>query len=213
MSKITVTKQYKPEIPENEEDLVSGKFCITNEIPWFTPGAIMHLDRVLTKDDVVLEIGAGGSTLFFGRRCKKVIAIESNMKWAQELNMMLAGEKNSDMDIRLIAVNSIPELHARIKELDLSEVTVISVDPQGDMNRSLILMTIFEKGVSKNLRMVVLDNYGHKGIFPYHHEVARYKFNSVLWNIYDYDHPRWAGNGTRIIVKPIWEKQTSEVNS
>lgn len=55
----------KIEIPEN---YWFGDKCVENRIPWMVPAAIYALDRFITKEDTVLEIGSGGSTLFFSDR-------------------------------------------------------------------------------------------------------------------------------------------------
>ena len=65
-----------------EDELVEGKHCLDLEIPWMVPEAVYKLDEVLKKTDRVVEIGAGGSTLFFLSRCESVLAIESSQEWA-----------------------------------------------------------------------------------------------------------------------------------
>jgi len=58
-----------------------GTRCLEYEIPWQIPSSIFHLDILLKKDYNVLEIGSGGSTLFFMNRCKGIISLETDSNW------------------------------------------------------------------------------------------------------------------------------------
>ncbi len=49
--------------------------------PWLTQEAVRFLDQYLSKDDAVLEFGSGRSTLYFARRCKRVVSFENDRAW------------------------------------------------------------------------------------------------------------------------------------
>ena len=69
-------------IPDN---YVSGGFAMEYEVPWMTPGAVKRLDELVKPTDNVIEVGTGGSTLFFARRAQSVIGIEPNLEWADSV--------------------------------------------------------------------------------------------------------------------------------
>jgi hypothetical protein len=51
------------------------------ELPWLGYRAINRLDELLQPDWKMLEFGSGLSTIWFAKRCKLVVSIESNKKW------------------------------------------------------------------------------------------------------------------------------------
>jgi hypothetical protein len=160
-------------------------------------GAIHKLDETLTKEDVVLEIGCGGSTLFYGSRCAGVSVIETSPEWGMKV-VASVREKG----LTNVVYNMIEEEEYIVKLIETSDtsgITVFSVDPQGGYNRSKILNAFLNKGISSNLRMIILDNYAHPGEFPLHHDEILYLGEG--WEHFDYNHDRWAGSGTRIYLK------------
>lgn len=185
-----IYRMTKPPITiPDEETLIKGDACLYLQIPWQTPDSIFFLDSQLTKDDVVVEIGAGGSTLFLAHRCKTVWCIETNESRA---NKVLKDLERNDLDNVTIMVVERNDVINWAESL-ATKATVISVDPQGDHNRSAILNQLLRG----NPRMIVLDNYAHEGIFPDHYN----KDWSVHYNVFDFNHPRWAGAGTRILIR------------
>ncbi|NBV05988.1 MAG: class I SAM-dependent methyltransferase [Proteobacteria bacterium] len=50
-------------------------------VPWMTYPMIEFLKNNLNKNHEVFEFGCGASTLFFAKRVKKVIGIETNARW------------------------------------------------------------------------------------------------------------------------------------
>jgi len=184
-------------IPEGE-DLVNGSKCLEYEIPWMTPGSIHKLNESLNENDIVLEIGTGGSTLFFAQRCKKVIAIETQNSWASTIRAKIS-EKEL-LNIIYVVLPTEKDICDFITDLNTDDVTVISVDPEGDgFDRSKILNALLDKGISENLRMIVLDNYSHERLFTLHHDKNVMDYPN--WESFSYDHERWAGSGTRIYLK------------
>jgi hypothetical protein len=59
-------------------------------LPWLTYPAIAWLRSRKHRINSVLEFGAGGSTLWFARMGSRVVAIEHNRGWAEELEAMLS---------------------------------------------------------------------------------------------------------------------------
>lgn len=54
--------------------------------PWLTRDAILFLEELLDGTQRVLEYGSGGSTLWYGRRAKRVESIEHDNTWASTVS-------------------------------------------------------------------------------------------------------------------------------
>lgn len=174
-------------------DLVEGHEYLDCELPWITKEAVVKLDEELDDSDNVLEFGSGGSTIFFAKRCARVTSIETSSEWLVKTRAKLTeqGLENVKLILKFdenTVVESVWEYGAR-------NITVVSIDTQGGIDRSRILRTVLKRTLP-NLRMIILDNYGHEGLFPEH-------YDKVLegWDAFTYSHERWAGNGTRIYIK------------
>lgn len=63
-------------------------------IPWFNYASIEYLKKIIKNDDVVFEFGCGSSTLFFYKKIKKIIAIETNKFWFDYItNIIINNDK------------------------------------------------------------------------------------------------------------------------
>lgn len=51
------------------------------EAPWLVYDAIHELSRRIKSDWHVFEYGSGGSTLYFARRCARLISVEHDPRW------------------------------------------------------------------------------------------------------------------------------------
>ena len=71
-------------------DIWCNKELLSLGCPWLTPGCIRRLEELLRPYHVVLEMGSGGSTVFFSKRTKKVISIEPNKDWFQKVSSELS---------------------------------------------------------------------------------------------------------------------------
>lgn len=64
-----------------------------DEKPWVTFAAQKWLYRNVHSEMQIFEYGSGGSTLFFSRRAKKVVSIESDRNFHQTLSKLLNDKK------------------------------------------------------------------------------------------------------------------------
>ena len=60
-----------------------------NFVPWMTYPAIEFLKNNLKPEDEIFEFGCGASTLFFSKRVKKVVGLETNPRWLGIINEKL----------------------------------------------------------------------------------------------------------------------------
>lgn len=178
-------------MPERE-DYAAGRGTLEIGYPWITTGAIMALEMILDRKWSVLEIGMGGSTIFYGRRCGTVISLETNKDWfdrtrqkVNELNLhnccsfLMGGTEeivnyfkgNSDGSYDLVAVDPDPVVADR---LTVAMAALPKIKPGG---------------------WLLLDNY-LAGTFK--------DFQCPEgWRTFTYDDFDWSGNGTRLYRKPL----------
>jgi hypothetical protein len=180
-----------------DEEFVQGNHCLELEIPWMTEGAINKLDEILNENDTVLEYGSGGSTLFFARRCKKVLSYDTSLDWHALVQKEIENRNIENVWSYYIAQED--ALCPPFKKGDMDVFTVLSVDTQGGINRSKILNHFIKNNREPNLRILILDNYGHEGLFPDHWD--KDNFMGDDWEVFTCNHHRWAGFGTRIYIK------------
>lgn len=185
-------------IPEGE-DLINGSKCLEYGVPWMVPGAILKLDEILTKEDTVFEVGCGGSTLFFTKRCAAVFGIESNPEWLKTVEAKVV-ELEHKKEVSLIQRSSESEMCQFFSNCVWLNpyITFISIDPEGNFNRSNILQSYLINRSNNQLKGIILDNYAHEGLFPDHYNKD---WTQEGWDVFDYNHDRWSGSGTRILVK------------
>lgn len=180
-----------------QPDYWTGTECLKNGVPWQVPSSIYKEDENCRSSDLVLEFGTGGSTVFFAKRCKHVISIETNPDWALAVDSYL---KKLGLDnVEIICMKTQSEIEDFIKQIDTYAVNILSVDTVHGYNRSAFLNRFLEKGISNNLHMIVLDNYGAPELFPDHYN--REISNLLKWSVFIYNDSHWCGNGTKIYVK------------
>jgi len=84
-------------------DSLNGKHTpLEDELPWMTYRAIDWLSHHLTHDMILFEWGSGGSTTFFSRRVKRVITIEHDPIWYQEVVNALEKRGYKNISLRLV---------------------------------------------------------------------------------------------------------------
>jgi hypothetical protein len=180
-----------------QSDYWTGSQCLTNGVPWQVPDSIYKEAENCHLDDLVLEFGAGGSTVFFARRCKHVISIETDPYWAFVVSSHL---KKIGLDnVNIVCMRTQSEIEKFIQQFDTYAVNILSVDTTHGYNRSAFVDRFFEKGISENLRMIVLDNYAAPELFQSHYNKEVVDLDH--WSVFKYDDIRWTGNGTKIYLK------------
>lgn len=180
------------------EDYFEGHSCLAYQIPWQTPESIFKEAQNITSDDVALEIGAGGSTLFLARRCKRVLSIETNEEWRKKVWDACCENNLLNVQSHLLTTEEL--ICLQIRAVATQPITILSIDTQGGFNRSRFLQEFLLNAGSKNLKMIILDNYSHPELFPDHFDKNIFQ-GDPEWEMFDYNHDRWAGSGTRIYLK------------
>lgn len=186
-------------IPDWYNDLAPGDSTMELEIPWLTRGAIYRLNELLDGTERVLEFGAGGSTLFFARRCKSVISFEGNPQWFAKVRKEL--ELKDIQNVTAKQFNNIDELAQEIGRLKNGNYNCTLIDSGKGIVRDHVLQLCLDK-MDRKRSILVLDNHASSALFPQASKMSVGEFISHYldsgWKGEEYRQRRWGGKGTRI---------------
>lgn len=117
----------------------------TQAIPWYTYPAIEYLNQLDFSDKEVFEYGSGNSTIFWSKIAKKVISIENNQAWYE--NVINRAGKSAE--IKLIVNDD-----AYIQEiLNYESFDIIVIDGSYRLECARIAIGKLKPG-----GMIILDN-------------------------------------------------------
>src|SRR5690554_7836675 len=103
-------------------DKRSGDTTLSRELPWMTYDAIDFLSSIAAPDHEVFEWGSGGSTLFFARRCDRVISVEHDKKWNNFLK-----EKLLDLSINNVEYLEIPGVEVKVGKGGVNGIPIVLI--------------------------------------------------------------------------------------
>lgn len=193
MIKLRIPKNYAS--PEDEG--------IRLESPWIVPESALFLANQLKGTELVFDVGMGASTLFYARRCEKVIGIENNQKF---LEKVMSASYNHGLEeyIECKCVTGQQPMESAIKNIGPDHMfDLISIDTVWGYNRS----ELFKKAAPKlkPTGILVLDNYASEHLFPSTHKWVEKELLEFLGfqnthKAYDFNNIGWQGRGTRIVA-------------
>jgi len=94
-------------------------------IPWFTYPAIDFIKQLDLRNLSVFEYGSGYSTLFWAKRTKRVLSVETEKEWAEEISAL------APPNAELIFTNRAIEAYAN-QILERGIFDIIVIDGTGD---------------------------------------------------------------------------------
>ncbi len=185
-----------------------GIWRIEQEVPWLPPAAIGFLNEHVEATHRVLDIGSGGSTLFFARRAQHVLALESggyshrkdklprSLRWFQRVSQALKKKEISNVDLYLLQgyPNSENAYRNVISVLADNSLHWVLVD---GANRRACIDLCRDKVVPGYY--MVIDNYENPANLK-----AAEKFLSS-WESFVLEEPtidKWPGGGTIFYRRP-----------
>lgn len=163
----------------------TGKRTLELGYPWLTFGAIMAIEQILRsgKDYFrILEMGSGGSTIFFSKRCKYLLSLEHDLNWASAVGLF------SMPNVKQIC-DSIPGLLKIIQEQKDGDFDLILADGGSSYRERKMLMDAAIPKLKKG-GWLVIDNYM---LCPMDYTTG--------WDVYTFDMFRYSGRGTRLCKK------------
>ena len=168
----------------NRKDFLKGRWTLEIGYPWLSFGAIMALEGIVNKRLRVLELGSGGTTVFFAKNCKNVKSYETNADWYKKVMQKVRKYRNVEIGLG----NYKQILRAIAKEPD-KHYDIILVDSYPKEARRILLAEAVLPKI-KTGGWLVIDNYGKFGME---------NFNYPKGEIYTFDDLRYSGRGTRLI--------------
>lgn len=97
-------------------------------IPWFSYPAVEYLEGLDLSEYSVFEYGSGYSTLYWGRRAKRVTSVEDHAEWRDRIQTQLG----DNATIRLVC--SPDDYPGAIKDSD-QEFNIIVIDGASNISR------------------------------------------------------------------------------
>jgi len=180
-------KTIVTQIP-NLRDFYKGRKTLEVGYPWLTFGSIMALEKILKDSRYgfnILEMGSGGSTLFFEQRCASLWSLENDRLWAEMVEEKLTTDK---VDLTCARVN---KLIRKVEAAPDNSFDLILVDSCSGgatyANRQRMLDASIPK--LKKGGWMVLDNYEHLD------------FDYAKYDTYTFDMFHYSGRGTKLCKK------------
>lgn len=68
--------------------------------PWLVPASVIYIETILTPESMILEAGAGASTIWFAKRAKAVLSFEHNKSWFNDVKETLDHHGIKNVDLR-----------------------------------------------------------------------------------------------------------------
>lgn len=183
-----------------------GKENLEKACPWWVPGAIAFMQAYLHPSSRVLELGAGGSTLFFADRSESVLSVESDKAWFQKVQNELQRRNQKNVELVLIPAES--SQVEFINSLPDEFFDCILIDSHKSLDRGLLAKCVTPK--LKHGGYLVIDNYSwlHRNFLRYHTFTLAPKgyrqshFNvGAFWRSIYFNDPHWMGRGTAVYQK------------
>jgi predicted O-methyltransferase YrrM len=91
--------------------------------PWLGYRAVNRLDEIIKPDWSILEFGSGMSSLFFARRCRRLVTVESDSEWYERMQGFFAEQGFGNVDYRLRGADDYTA-HADLPERSFDLVVV-----------------------------------------------------------------------------------------
>lgn len=184
-------KTILTKLPNDRRRIFRGYHTIDIGYPWIAFGAIIELEYICdaNKEMSVLEIGSGGSTIFYSERCKLVKSFETNANWYEKVIDRLIETNRDNVDLNLCSMSKTLEL---IKQEPDESFDLVMVDAHEKEPISRLEISNIATPKLKIGGYFVIDNYAAQGMD---------KFDYSNYNVYTFDIMfRWW-MGTKICVK------------
>jgi hypothetical protein len=177
---------------------MKGQDTLTVGYPWIALGAILALERLLEPSWRVLELGSGGSTVFWGRRCASVQSYETDLVWACDVREAVRG-----LPVEVTYCPTVAAIAEQIAALPRHSVDLLVVD-HADPERHAIKrnpnrlpLAVAAMPVLKKGGFLLVDNYTCFGM---------QHFDWSGFTVFTFDEAgglgpkmrRYSGHGTRL---------------
>jgi predicted O-methyltransferase YrrM len=77
--------------------------------PFIAPAAVRFLDAALPRDGIGLEWGSGRSTQWFAQRLRRLVVVEHDQVWYEQVRQQLHQSGIDNVDYRLVPLDHPPQ--------------------------------------------------------------------------------------------------------
>lgn len=173
---------------------IAGKGTIEIGFPWLTVGAILALEQsVVRPQSRVIELGSGGSTIFFARRAAHVLSFETDSAFAPRVASALEAGGLADK-VRLVCATLADQEAIIAAEPDASFDILLVDHADPNLRRHRIPVDRLP------LAMVALPKLAHHGFLVVDNYTIHGmdRFNWRGWSVWRFDDMNYQGMGTLI---------------
>jgi predicted O-methyltransferase YrrM len=163
-----------------------GQETLKKGYPWLTFGAILILERLLRHPFDVLELGSGGSTVFFAHRARSIVSLEHDPGWYKRVKKRLNGATNVTQ-----VCKPFPELLEYIQSLPDESFGMVLSD-LGSSYKDRLESTNACVPKLKKGGWLIIDNYL---CYPL------CNFDYTGFEVFTFDDFQYSGWGTKICKK------------
>lgn len=191
-------------IPDDYNVINPGLNSLIHGIPWIATEAALFLNTWLKGHENVLDIGIGGSTIFYAARSKTVVGLEvitpEGAAWKGAVSKAIEGQELKNIELSF--VNSEKALVEELHKLPLYSFDLISVDTFHTVDREKVLKEALT--LLRPTGLIVMDNFRDGAMWfktcalsP--EDFLKY-YRMPNHTVHDFFELGWVGNGTRLVI-------------
>ena len=145
-------------------------------LPWLVYGATDFLESSVSRFARVLELGGGGSTLFWLNRGNPVVTIETDLHWQTALQSATQGYENS-------RIHHFPKIDLEaLAAGNLGKFDVVIVDHEGGGRFSSGLIEAYVDLLKDENSLLVFDNSERAGFQAVENQLAHLDFRKITFS-------------------------------
>ena len=178
-------KNFFSQIP-NFQTPFSKEDALKTGYPQLALGAIITLNSIVNGRMRVLELGCGGSTLFWAKNCRSVKSYETDPKWLENVAQKVRGLRNVEI---VLADRHRMSLGLKSEPNASYDIVLINSDPRRTRRSDLANLAIPK---IKSGGWLIVNNYLKSGMSG---------FNYPKMHVLTFDELNFPGLGTRLARK------------
>lgn len=109
-----------------------------NYAPKLNVQTVKFLESIITPESLVFEIGSGNSTVWFAKRAKRVVSLESHGGWYAEVQSLLDKEQLENVTMYLDAKYEEKSFSSILREEDMILYDIVLHDGPNGMARRIL---------------------------------------------------------------------------
>jgi len=132
-----------------------------NYLPKLNLQTIEFLKKIITPESLVFETGSGNSTIWFGKRAKKVVALENNGNWYELIQKLIKEENLQNVKLYFDPFYPIKQFREILQGEDIIEYDIVLHDGPFHAWSRILAMKFIHLFVKPGGYLIV-DDIGNK---------------------------------------------------